>query len=165
MSADLITDTAAGPNGTPLPSPNPLDKPTVEECHAEMTRYFDTPGSVLDPGAPLSLLPRWLWRDQFRWREGIHFDVCDIAGLGSVFDAQLLGTGYRCRVARLRVPVEVASPTPTGPRFCVDNLIIQLVDDAEPRLTIFGLFGGVFESRRLAVERQPSDDLTARLEW
>lgn len=40
------------PDATPVqpPPPNPLDEPTVEECHAEWVRYFDTPGSLLDPG-------------------------------------------------------------------------------------------------------------------
>ena len=52
MSADLIADaTTAERNGTHPPSaPTPLDEPTADECYAEWGRYFDTPGSVLDPG-------------------------------------------------------------------------------------------------------------------
>jgi hypothetical protein len=160
------------PHGV-LPLASPLADPPFSRVRAlrVLCNYRVPPVSgvreaILDTGAMLSLFPRELWRDQFRWREGVHFDVCDFAGLGSVFDAQLLGTGYRCRIARLRVPVEVASPTPNGPRFRVDNMITQLADDNDPKLTLFGLWGGVFENRRLAVERPlPTDDLTARLEW
>ena len=35
----------------PPSSPNPLDEPTFEECHAEWVRYFDTPAGVIDPGS------------------------------------------------------------------------------------------------------------------
>lgn len=47
-TTDVLPATDSAP---PLPAaPNPLDEPTFEECIAEWTRYFDTPGSVLDPG-------------------------------------------------------------------------------------------------------------------
>jgi hypothetical protein len=159
------------PHGV-LPLANPLAGPPLARvralrlvCNYRVPPVSGVREAILDTGAMLSLFPRELWRDQFRWREGVHFDLCDVVGLGSVFDAQLLGIGYRCHLARLRVPVEVAGPSPTGPRFRVENLVTQLVDDAEPRLTLFGLFGGVFEDRRLAVERSPTDDLVARMEW
>ena len=51
MSADLIADTTAGPNGTPPPAPGPLDEPTADECYAEWGRYYDTSTTVIDPGS------------------------------------------------------------------------------------------------------------------
>jgi hypothetical protein len=122
--------------------------------------------AVLDTGAPLSLIPRERWRDQFCWREGVHFEVCDFAGLGPFIDSQLLSHAFRCRIVRLKVPVEVSGPNPRDPRFRIDNLIAQLPEGDHPRLTVFGLWGGVFEGRRLIVDRTAGgDDLTARFEW
>jgi hypothetical protein len=107
-----------------------------------------------------------LWRDQFGWREEVHFEVCDFAGLGPLLEAQLLKHAFRCRIVRLRVSVEVAGSAFDAPRFRIDNMIAQLPETEQPKLTLFGLWGGVFEGRRLAVDRVPNaDDLAARFEW
>jgi hypothetical protein len=122
--------------------------------------------AILDSGAPLSLIPRRRWRDEFRWRDGVHYDVCEFAGLGPLLDAQLLNASYHCRIVRLKVPVEISGPHPRDPRFRVENLIAQLPETDHPRLTVFGLWGGVFEGRQLHVDRRPnSDDLAARMVW
>lgn len=156
-----------------LPLSAPLSNPTLPRVrHFRMYCNFRVPPvsgmfeAILDTGAPLSLIPRERWRDQFNWREGVHFDVCDFAGLGPLLDAQLLSHAYRCRIVRLKVPVEVAGPHPRDPRFRIDNLVAQFPETDHPRLTVFGLWGGVFEVRRLVVDRTPNgDDLTARFEW
>jgi hypothetical protein len=156
-----------------LPLSAPLADPPVHRvlnlrmfCNYRVPRVPGAREAILDTGAPLSLIPRWLWRDQFGWREGVHFDVCDFAGLGPFLDAQLLSHVYRCRIVRLKVPVEVAGTDLRGPRFTVENMIVQFPETDHPRLTVFGLWGGVFEGRRLVVDRPPTaDDLTARFEW
>jgi len=122
--------------------------------------------AILDTGAALSLIPRGQWRDDFGWREGVHFEVCDFAGLGPLLDAQLLSHAFRCRIVRLKVPVVVAGSLVDGPRFQIDNLVAQLPETEQPKLTLLGLWGGVFEGRRLVVDRVPNgDDLTARFDW
>jgi hypothetical protein len=134
-------------------------------CNYRVPRVPGVREAILDTGAPISVFPRWLWREQFGWREGVHFEVCDFAGVGSFLDAQLLNASYRCRVVRLKVPVEVAGSNPSHPRFRVENLIAQLPETDQPRLTVFGLWGGVFEGRRLVDRLPTSDDLAVRFDW
>jgi hypothetical protein len=44
-------------------------------------------------------------------------------------------------------------------------LVAQLPETAQPRFTVFGLWGGVFEGRTLVVDRRTnSDDIAARFE-
>ena len=69
---------------------------------------------------------------------------------------------------RLKVPIELAGKS--GDRLRVEHLIAQLAEPAtvrdDPKFAVFGLWGGVFEDRRVVVGRQPNgDDLVARLEW
>lgn len=156
-----------------LPLTTPLTGPPLVHvlnlrlsCNYRIPRVPGVREAILDTGAPLSLIPRWLWRDQFNWREGVHFDVCHFVGLGPWLDAQLLGTSFRCRIVRLKVPVEVAGTNLRGPRFSVENMIAQLPEADAPTFTLFGLWGGVFDGRRLVVDRVPTADaLTARFEW
>jgi hypothetical protein len=53
---------------------------------------FDVATVIVDTGCPISILPRHVWRDRFRYEEGKHFDVCHIADFGERFRSQLLGT-------------------------------------------------------------------------
>jgi hypothetical protein len=122
---------------------------------------------ILDTGAPFALFPRRLWRDQMNWQEGRHFETCRIAGLGPLMGGRLLDRSFRVRLVRLTVPVELAGRS--GDRLRIERPIAQLAEPNtvadDPKFAILGLFGGVFEGRRLAVERSPLDDLTARMEW
>ena len=122
---------------------------------------------ALDTGAPFSLFPRKLWRDQLNWQEGRHFESCHLAGAGPFLTSQLLNQSFRVRLVRLLVPVELAGRG--GDRLRVERLIAQLAEPAtvadDPKFAVLGLFGGVFEGRKLALDRQASDDLAARLEW
>ncbi len=122
---------------------------------------------ALDTGAHFALFPQRFWRDRFGWIEGRHFESCHISGIGPLTGGRLLAQFFRVRLVRLKVPVELAGKS--GDRLRVERLIAQLAEPATPRddpkFAVLGLFGGVFESRRLAVERSTADDLTARLEW
>lgn len=157
-----------------LPLDPPLRNPLLERLPAQrlyaVLRCQPTPGAidiVLDTGAHFALFPQRFWRDRFGWVEGRHFESCHIAGVGRVLGGRLLAQSFRVRLVRLAVPVELAGKS--GDRLRLDHLIAQLAEPATPRddpkFAVLGLFGGVFEDRRLAVERSPADDLTARLEW
>jgi hypothetical protein len=160
------------PNGV-LPLAAPLVSPPLSRLrHLRLICNFRVPPvagvreAILDTGAPFTLVPRYLWRDEFRWKEGRDFEVCDIAGVGPYLDAMLLADDYRCRVVRLKVPVEIAGSVPAAPRLIVQNLVAQLPESDSPKRMIFGLWGGVFTGCRLAVEASPTpEDLAARLEW
>jgi hypothetical protein len=131
-------------------------------------RVPPVPGSyeaVLDTGAPLTVFPHKLWHGQFGWRAGRDFDELTVAGAPAL-TGQVLGHRFACRLARLRVTVELAGRDPKGARLRLDALVCQLAETSGPPYIILGLWGGVFTGRRLAVELQPgSDDLTARLEF
>lgn len=121
--------------------------------------------AVLDTGAPLTLFPHSLWYHQFGWRAGRDFDELTVAGV-SALTGQVLGHRFSCRLARLRVAVELAGRDPKGDRLRLDSLVCQLADTGGPPFVILGLWGGAFTGRRLAVEPLPgSDELTARLEF
>jgi hypothetical protein len=122
---------------------------------------------ILDTGAHFALFPRHVWRDRYAWQEGRHFESCHIAGVGPFLGSRLVNHSFRVRLVRLKVPVELAGRS--GDRLKLDHLIAQLAEPTTPRddpkFAVLGLFGGVFESRRLAVDHTTADDLTARLEW
>lgn len=173
----LLGDDPAGPVTFPfgnLPLSPPLSNPPLALLPSRRLycslRCQPTPGAidiVLDTGAQFALFPQRYWRDRFGWVEGRHFESCHISGIGPATSGRLLAQSFRVRLVRLKVPVELAGRS--GDRLRVEYLIAQLAEPATPRddpkYAVLGLFGGVFESRRLAVERTPADDLTARMEW
>ena len=162
------------PHGN-LPLDPPLQAPDLTRLLSRRLyvnlRCPPIPGAfqvALDTGAPCALFPRTLWRDQLHWQEGRHFDACHVTGLGPIVWSQLLSRSFRARLVRLKVPVELAGQS--GDRLRLNHLIAQLAEPTTPRedpkLAILCLWGGVFEGRRLAVDRSPTgDDLIARLEW
>jgi hypothetical protein len=93
--------------------------------------------------------------------------VCHIPDFGERFRSQLLGASLTCRVVRLKVPVVLAGTSYAAENLLrIDHLVAQLSDTDEPKEMLLGLWGGVFEGRRLVVDRTPNaDDLAARLEW
>lgn len=123
--------------------------------------------AVVDTGCPITLIPKNVWQVAFRLREGTHFDVCRITDFGERFRSHLLGSSLTCRVVRLKVPVVLAGTSYAPENLLrVDNLVAQLSDSDEPKEMLLGLWGGVFEGRRLVVDRVPGgDDLAARFEW
>ncbi len=122
--------------------------------------------AILDTGAPLTIFPRSLWGHQFRWQAGRDYDELSVAGIGTALTGQVLGYRYAFRLARLRVPVELAGRDPKGDRLRLDALVCQLADTGGPPFILLGLWGGPYTGRRLAVEPQPNlDDLHARLEF
>jgi hypothetical protein len=123
-------------------------------------------GAVLDTGSPLALFPHDFWHNRFGWRVGRDFDELSVAGIGTVLTVQVLGHQVSCRLARLRVPIELAGSNLAGNRLRLDSLVCQLADPSPLSFIILGLWGGAFTGRRLVVEPQPnSDDLQARLEF
>ncbi len=121
--------------------------------------------AVLDTGAPLTVFPHSLWYHQFGWRAGRDFDELTVAGVPSL-TGQVLGHRFACRLARLKVTVELAGRDPKGDRLRLDSLVCQLAESGGPPYIILGLWGGVFTGRRLLVEAQSgTDDLTAKLEF
>jgi hypothetical protein len=135
-------------------------------CSLRVPPIPGTYQAVLDTGSPLTVFPHDLWYHQFGWRAGRDFDELSVAGIGTTLTGQVLGYRYSCRLARLRVPVELAGRDPKGDRLRLDALVCQLADIGGPPFTILGLWGGAFTGRRLAVETQTnSDDLFARLEF
>lgn len=153
----------------PLDSPLPgLNRVLLRRLSC-LFRAPPSPGAfraIVDTGAPLTVIPHRLWDGQFHWQPGRDFDEISIAGVGSVLRGQVLGHRYSCRLARLRMPVELAGRNPRGDRLRLDSLVCQLAEPGGPPAIILGLWGGVFEERRLRIQRQPhSDDLAAQLEW
>jgi hypothetical protein len=157
-----------------LPLDPPLQNPAlvrlpVHRLFASL-RCPPKPGALdvlLDTGAHFALFPRHVWRDRFGWVERRHFESCHIAGVGPLMGGQLLDKSFRVRLVRLLVPVELAGRG--GDRLRIERLIAQLAEPNtvadDPKFAILGLFGGAFEGRKLAVDRSPADDLTARMEW
>lgn len=122
--------------------------------------------AIIDTGAPLTVFPHWLWDHQLRWQAAREYDELTVAGIGAVLRGQVLGHSYSCRLARLRVPVELAGTDLKAPRLRLDSLVCQLADAGGPPYVILGLWGGPLVGRHLAVEPQPGfDDLAARLEF
>lgn len=105
-----------------------------------------------------------MWSERFNWQAGRDYDELTVAG-NPTLRGQVLGKQFTCRLARLRVAVELAGADLKAPRLRLDSLVCQLADTGGPAFVILGLWGGVFTGRRLAVETPPgSDDLAARLE-
>jgi hypothetical protein len=123
--------------------------------------------AIVDTSCPITLIPRHVWKKAFRFEKGKHFEVCGIANLGERMRSQLLGSSLTCRVVRLKVPVVLAG-TPHTPEnlLRVERLVAQLSDTDEPKEMLLGLWGGVFEGRRLAVDHAATaDDIAARFDW
>jgi hypothetical protein len=157
-----------------LPLDPTLRNPPLQRLSAHRLfctfRCQPTPGAIdiaLDTGAHFALLPRRYWRDRFGWQEGRHFESCHIASVGPLIGGQLLNQSFRVRLVRLLVPVELAGKS--GDRLRIERLITQLAEPTTPRddpkVAVLGLFGGVFDGRKLAVDRTPADDLAACVEW
>lgn len=128
---------------------------------------FGFADAIIDTGCPVSIIPKHIWKGAFHFEEGRHFEVCHIADLGERIRNQLLASSLTCRVARLKVPVVLAG-TSFAPEHLlrIDNLVAQLSDTNEPQEMLLGLWGGVFEGRRLVVDRlSETNDLAARFEW
>jgi hypothetical protein len=135
-------------------------------CHFRVPPVPGAYEAVLDTGAPLTVFPHRLWHQRFGWRAGRDFDELSVAGVGNTLQGQVLGHRFACRLARLRVGVELAGRDPKGDRLRLDSLVCQLADPGGPPYIILGLWGGMFAGRRLSVGTQPgTDDLTARLEF
>jgi hypothetical protein len=134
-----------------------------------LLRVRPIPGAkfaIIDTGAPMSVFPHNIWYHDFGWRSGRDFDELSIKGLGTKLHGQILGSRYSCRLARLRVPVELSGKNPKGDRLLLNSLVCQLADPANLSHPILGLWGGVFDNRSLVVNRKPGgDDLEARLEF
>jgi len=122
--------------------------------------------AILDPGAPLSEFPYRVWHDHFHWQPGRDYDELTIAGVGTTLQGQVLNHSFVCRLARLRVPVELSGTNLRGDRLKLDSLICQLADPGSMPYILLGLWGGPFVGSSLSVRRKPGgDDLEARLEF
>jgi hypothetical protein len=122
--------------------------------------------AVIDTGAPVTVIPHSAWSGAFRWRAGRDYDELAVAGTGTTLRGSLAGVRYSFRLARLRVPVELAGPAPGGPRLRLDGLVCQLADPGGPPYIILGLWGNALDGRAIRVGRRPgSDDLAAQLEF
>jgi hypothetical protein len=128
---------------------------------------FGFANAIVDTGCPISLMPKSVWRGAFGYEEGKHFEVCTLANLGERVRSQLLGASLTCRIVRLKVPVVLVGTSYAAANLLrIDHLVTQLSDTDEPGQMLLGLWGGVFEGRRLVVDRTAGgDDLTARFDW
>lgn len=133
-----------------------------------MMRVAPIPGvefAYLDIGAPLSIIPYKVWYEKFGWRDGRDYHALNSAGISGL-KGQVLEYHCSFQLAQLRVPVELAGKDLRAKRLRIDSLVCQLADPGGPPFVILGLWGGVFEGHRLAIDRlQGSDDLRASLEW
>lgn len=162
-------DSCIVPNGEfdlvpPVPG---LNRVLVRElsCSLRVPPHSGAFKAVLDTGAPLTIFPRSLWDFHFHWQAGRDYDELTVAGVGTL-TGRVLHHHYSLRLARLRVPIELAGRDPKGDRLRLDSLVCQLADTGGPPFTLLGLWGGPFAGRKLAVEPQSSsDDLYARLEF
>lgn len=122
--------------------------------------------AVVDTGAPITLFPHAIWSGLFNWRAGRDYDELAVAGLGTTLRGSVAGGRYAFRLARLRVPVELAGATPGGPRLRLDGLVCQLTDPGGPPYIMLGLWGNALDGRTIKVTRRPgSDDLSAQLDF
>jgi hypothetical protein len=120
----------------------------------------------IDTRALLTVFPYQVWKNDFAWQAGRDFDEISIAGIGTTLTGQVLHHRYTCRLARLRVPAELAGSNLKGDRLRIDSLVCQLAGQGGPPYIILGLWGGGFTGRQLAIEPQPNtDDLQARLSF
>ena len=152
-----------------------LDPPMPGRANVLLRRLFcwlrvpPIPGArvgYLDTGAPLSVFPHRVWHHEFHWQAGRDYEELFVAGVGSTLRGQVLDHTYPCRLAQLKVPIELAGGDLKAERLRIDSLVCLLADPGGPSFIILGLWGGVFEGRRLSVDRLPgSDDLAARLDW
>jgi hypothetical protein len=128
---------------------------------------FGFANAIVDTGCPISLIPKRVWRGAFGYEEGKHFEVCTLAELGERVRSQLLGSSLTCRVVRLKVPVVLVGTSYAPENLIrVEGLIAQFSDTDEPSQMLLGLWGEVFEGRRLVVDRTArGDDLSARFKW
>jgi len=167
VTAPRVGFLAAGGNLDLNPPVSGLNRVPLRQLVCSL-RVPPIPGAyeaVLDTGAPLAVFPHGHWYHQFGWRAGRDYDELTVAGVASP-TGQVLGHRFACRLARLRVAVELAGRDPKVDRLRLDSLVCQLADAGGPPFIILGLWGGVFTGRRLVVEPQPgSDDLAARLEF
>jgi hypothetical protein len=133
-------------------------------CWLRVPPIPGTRKAIIDTGSPLTLFPYKIWHDDFRWRAGRDYDELKVAG-NPPLHGQIDGYRFNCRLARLRVPVELAGRDLKAQRLRLDSLVCQLAERGGPPFVILGLWGGVFTGRRLAVDPQPAggDDLSARL--
>jgi hypothetical protein len=133
-----------------------------------LMRVAPVPGveiACLDIGAPLCVFPYRVWHDKYHWRAGRDYWELNVANAKGL-KGQILEHRYSFQLAKLRAPVELAGKDLKAKRLRIDSLICQLADPSGPPFVILGLWGGVFEGRRLAFDRLPgSDDLQATLEW
>lgn len=170
---DLITEKFEGvglpPDGNlvldpPLPG---LDRVLLRRLFCWL-RVPPIPGAktaVIDTGAPLTIFPHSVWYSDYGWRAGRDYDELTVAG-GAALSGQVLGHRYTLRLARLRVPVVLSGKNLKGDRLQLDSLVCQLADPGGPPFVLLGLWGGPFDNRKLAVEREPNgDDLLARIEF
>lgn len=127
----------------------------------------DVATALVDTGCPISLFPKHIWQGRFRYEEGEHFEVCSIADFGERVRSQVLGSSLICRTVRLKVPVVLVGTSYAPDHMLrIENLVAQFSDTNEPKQVLLGLWGGVFEGRKLVVDRQStSDDLATRLVW
>jgi hypothetical protein len=134
-----------------------------------LLRVRPIPGAlraILDPGSPLSVFPHHVWHDRFSWKAGRDYDELSIAGIWKTLHGQVLNRIYACRLARLRVTVELSGKNLKGDRMKLDSPICQLADPGSMPYILLGLWGGPFVGSSLIVQRKPGgDDLDARLEF
>lgn len=120
--------------------------------------------AILDTGAPLSIFPHRVLSGDYNWKAGRDYDELSVAGGAPT--GQVLGFHYSFRLVRLRVPVVLSGKNLKGDRLRIDSLVCQLAKAGGPTFILLGLWGGVFDNRRLVIDRDPAgDELTARLEF
>jgi len=84
--------------------------------------------AYLDSGTPISVFPYRVWHTCFGWQSGLHYDELSIAGVSKSLKAQVLTYSFNCRLARLRVPVELFGMNLRGDRLKLDSMVCQLAD-------------------------------------
>lgn len=133
-----------------------------------LLRVPTVPGAreaVLDTGAPLTVFPFDVWSREYRWQAGRDYDPLSVAGVAGVLHGQVLQHRYQCRLARLRVPVELAGRS-LNVRLRLDSLVVQLTEPGGPPYIILGLWGNALDGRTIQIARHPgSDELAAHLRF
>lgn len=145
---------------SPLPVLNPTGgilavRRAQLRCWMRLPNVSRLVDGIVDTGSPLTIVPEALW---CRLREGIDFEWLPYAGGFQPPSGLLAGWRFSFQIARFLVPLTLIDYTTQIDRpgvvaqFTIGNPPVT----PGPPYIILGLWGGVLEGGRVAIDRDPA---------